>query len=520
MQALSVEGGALVSTEEVAGIHLESELLRIAPATDDRISWTVAYRFESERSQSVPVAFPVEISLERNQNQPGRDVRALRAVIDKLARGKASAAWTTAAAEVAQLQQASETRAVCCDATGPLARAVAKAHPLRLHFEPGELGTIGIDGFTVTQDSGPVSIGAAVVEIQPSDTEGRALAEPSSELRLGAQSNLGLTAWIPFTLEVPEGASVVVVQWQSPALSVGAWSFGTWRGSYDFGPGRTWDGPIDRVYVAIDQSLLRGTAAPSLPFDGPTWLHRGAAVYETTGWEPAPRDHLYLSGEVVYGVDGVPGPYTRKSWAESGREDWNLPWQANAVGGVSIGDPVASSTLRHHSWVPKEEEQTLRVDLSVRADNLMDGGLYSGWCGDADQAWVEFDLPHPTTALRVHGGNRNPWFLKTCGENHGWVAWGDEPDPAPRCFHRRADPVSRSYGRPVRAELSPTQGTEIHPVAFDQDGIGQVGPLPAGRFRLTLLEVADDRDTVCIAEIEPEHALDPTFSALAAAAGW
>lgn len=510
---LGVEGGAVLGTGEIPEVRIAEELLWLRPApTSDRrltgVQWAVAYHVEATEPRRIDVAFPLELTLFHVDTYPGaKDAEALTFALSRLEANDPS--WAPLAARARELMAKDDGYAFYSFAFTDLAVEVAQRAPGRFTVPAGELSGLGVEQLSILHQSRPVVLGDALVEMRA------ATEKPSKDAHMPAMSPvLHLTVHLPFSLSFVRGPSQLTLRWRSPVGSQGAWSFDHWHTSYWLGPGRSWAGPIGRFFLVMDRMLLRGADAPELPMPTRTWALPDAVVWEAESVEPAPDDHLHFGGTATWGMDGAGQPPDY-----FGRADWSQPWTRGQAPGLSIGEPSATSTVTSPNRIPEVGDGIFATELGFGAANLTDGGMVAGWCGRAEGVSVRWTLEAPTKGLRVHGGNRNPWFLGDCAEDEEPVSFLEDPDAPRRCFHRRAEPLSTSWGRPLSATLLDASGAALATLSFGEDGLGESAlALPAGTYTLRIDAATPGarglQGTVCVAEIEAIPQTTPEFDAL------
>jgi hypothetical protein len=523
--AIGVEGGAVLAKEEVPGVGIAAEVvdLRAAPSRgqNDRVNWNVTYRFVADAPRVVDVAFPVELQIADNFEQPGDDIAIVAWLLTRLANEPDGASWQALASAAERLIVEARDNAMGPELVLPFEQALAAHAPLRLTVSPSDLEHLGVEGFAVHQGESPVTLGTVLVEARAETRPRREfgfepdlLAHPSRSVHAADfGSVLGLTLTVPFELTFPKGESELYVGWVSPVLEEGAFGLENWSARYLLGPGRTWSGPVGRIFVAVDRDLLRGRTAPELPFPASPWSDGNRLVWEVADYEPAEDDRVEVGGWAVFPTGLAHNP------SKSLEDSLDLTWETGHAPSLPVGEATASTVKTGQNYAPLQADGTRATDLGFGPENLLDGSEHSGWCGDATGAWVEFTLPRAATGLDVAGGNRNPWFLEPCTGEEGEVDDGVTGDPR-LCVQLFRGSFSPSDGRPATATLTDAGGRSFGRLLFGRDARATLSaPLPPGRYRLTIDAVAKGPPTppaeVCIAEITPKTVVDPVFRSLA-----
>jgi hypothetical protein len=165
--------------------------------------------------------------------------------------------------------------------------------------------------------------------------------------------------------------------------------------SYILGTGRTWKGPIGRLYLAVPFG-----SDPDLPGAFSRLGKMGQKdVYLAANYEPAPEDGISIGYSNRSGIDPS---YLKYLWFEEGKEADASKAPADdfiVVKGASsyLKDTAAVYTV--DGVIPKAAFGPL---------SLFDGVPETAWCegakGDGIGEWVEFELKRDVEALEVQNG--------------------------------------------------------------------------------------------------------------------
>ncbi len=490
--------GAVLAEGEVSTVHISEELLRVR-GEGSRLAWSVTYTFQSSSTTAVDAAFPVTTYLQANPKDPGADREALAVILDALAAGPEGATWTGVAASARH-----NPDGVGCADCLALA-AVARSGKHRVRLAPSRLAALGIRDFQMTLDAAPVPIGQLSVEVDP--TPARADFGHPWLIEDEVASGLTVTVLAPVELVFPAGTSTLRVTWTSSPWSSEAWDESRWQAAYDFSPARSWAGPIDRLWVAIDRELFRTGVPPTVPGVGPIPVGEDL-VWSARDWEPAADAQLQLGGESVWPfgpikAENYPYPMAKRAARAVDRGGVPLlPWSTVQT----------SSVADFPNPVPWLQDGISIHDMGFAGGHAVDGAIGSAWCSGGPSGTATFTLPADATGLSVFGGQRNRWRLAAlpCRDPDSRAYWNADGSRQ-QCF------VEALGATAVPGTGTLTGGGAETPLVFDAQGVARVDrPLSDGSYTVAVEGTPDGHRGVCIAEIVPDIVTEPRLSALLA----
>jgi hypothetical protein len=194
---------------------------------------------------------------------------------------------------------------------------------------------------------------------------------------------------------------------RSGGSNMGMFMVDSYSYAYILGTGRTWKGPIGRLYLAVPAA-----ADPSLPGSFKRYGRMGRKdVYLALNYEPDPEDEISIG----YARRGeIAASYLESIWFGE-RSEAELPKKPSQEFVTVLG---ASSFLKDTAAVYTEGGVILNAGFAPLS--LFDGVRETAWCegakGDGIGEWVEFELIRDVEALDVQNGyNRS--FTRIEGKN-------------------------------------------------------------------------------------------------------
>jgi hypothetical protein len=238
--------------------------------------------------------------------------------------------------------------------------------------------------FSISQDATDVPCATVVIEA----------------VLAGSSKALDITFHFRHVLSFKAGAkSRVDVRYVSDCGSggnnMGMFMMNSYSYSYILGTGRTWKGPIGRLYLAVPSG-----AEPGLPVVFRRLGRMGKKdVYLAADYEPGIEDEISMG----YAARGETAEsYLESIWFEERREA-ELPKKPADDFVVVKG---ASSYLKDTAAVYTEDGVISKAGFGPLS--LFDGVLETSWCegakGDGIGEWVEFELKLDVEALDVQNG--------------------------------------------------------------------------------------------------------------------
>ncbi len=249
----SATGGNIFSEIEHPTVSLQKEVIWVKDSTD----WQVDYIFYNEGNETtVRVAFPINLrSGVRDGALTGIDTDKVKALFLN-----------------------SKRIVMSFDKFDPekFVRSISRS------FEELEddilLGTVTgiVTSFNVIQDNKPVKIEEVILEKSE---------EYYSEIKI----------YMTFTLKFPSRSqSHVRVSYRTSIYESGEGDFERSYSLYWIGPGRTWKGPIEKVFLVIPGKFV----FPSLSFSDEGWniyfQNCAVRVYVKENYEPEMKDEIYI----------------------------------------------------------------------------------------------------------------------------------------------------------------------------------------------------------------------------------
>jgi len=309
-------------------------------------------------------------------------------------------------------------------------------------------------GFSISQDGKPVACHSVVQETALTNAAGESKA---LEVTFHFRHSLAFKAGARSAVRIEYAAD-----YASGADSGGMFIVPHFSYTYILGTGRTWKGPIARLYLALPQGL---SAQLPQAFARLGRL-RGRDVYLAAGYEPAEEDVIAIESR-------SPGPmeagYLKYLWFESGTE--RMPPKNPAQDFVVVKG--ASSSLQQTA--PAYTPGGLIRDAEFGPLSLFDGIAETAWCegakGDGIGEWVEFELKQDVEALDIRNGY-NMSLVKIEGQI--------------------IDTYYEKNNRPKSIEIVSTDGKVVRALALaDTKELQSFDTvwLPAGTYRLTIREV-------------------------------
>ncbi len=194
---------------------------------------------------------------------------------------------------------------------------------------------------------------------------------------------------------------------RSGGANMGMFMVDSYSYAYILGTGRTWKGPIGRLYLAVPAA-----ADPGLPASFKRYGRMGGKdVYLAANYEPYPDDEISLGfssrGEFA-------ASYLESIWFGE-KNEAALPKKPSQDFVTVLG---SSSFLKDTAAV--YTEGGVIVNAGFAPLSLFDGVRETAWCegakGDGIGEWVEFELIRDVEALDVQNGyNRS--FTRIEGKN-------------------------------------------------------------------------------------------------------
>ena len=473
----SLSEGSLYSETENADIALQDEILAFDGFKTELTRAAFFFSNTSAKAVTVQAGFPVLVSINLQEDRvPGTEgqtgyffsLSKYGPAGDELdfARLVFGAALKKAKSPDDDYMEHSEEYFLATDL--PVRREISAA------------GLTSLFHFTITQDGRKVEPTSVVIEAMPVSGTGYGV-------------TLEVTFHFRHTLSFPaRGASRVDVSYTA-GYKTGSDSMGTYMSSrYDYyyilGTGRTWKGPIDRLYVAVPYDLN-----PGLPASFKRLGRMGKKeVYLAEKYEPATKDGISITATVR---DEISASYLESLWFDN-KTEAELP-SGPAQDFVRVKG--ASSFIKDTAAVYTEDGVISKAGFGPLS--LFDGVRQTAWCegaeGDGVGEWVEFELKKDVEALDAQNGyNRS--FTRIKGKN--------------------LDEYYQLNNRPTTVEIVSADGKTRRTLSLadvtDMQFFGDAY-LPAGVYKLFIRDVYRGtkwRDT-CLGEIvfHPASALYRQF---------
>ncbi len=392
----SLSEGALYSETENGDITLQDEILVFDGFQSGLTRAAFFFSNTSAKAVSVPAGFPVRVSLNIDQYPVPGGGHQTGYFLSMSKYGPSGRLLEIARAVFGRsLKRASGPEFEDPDRSAEyfLAADVAARR------EVSAAGFPALFDFSITQDGRKVSLSSVVIEA--------ALVSRTKQSQV-----LEVTFHFRHTLSfAARAASRVDVRYASDyragADNMGSYMESSYAYEYILGTGRTWRGPIGRLYLAVPFALH-----PRLP--GPfRRLGRmgGKDVYLAKKYEPAPADGISIT---CTDRDEISASYLQSIWFDSKREA-KLP-RRPAQDFVNVKG--ASSWLKDTAAVYTEDGVISRAGFGPLS--LVDGVRQTAWCegvaGDGIGEWVKLELKEDVEAIDVQNGyNRS--FTRIEGKN-------------------------------------------------------------------------------------------------------
>jgi len=264
--------------------------------------------------------------------------------------------------------------------------------------------------FSITQDGRKTVLATAVIE--------------TSLIKGTGLPKLDVTFHFRHTLSFAAGAeSRVDVKYTSDyctgADNMGYFIVQSYQYDYILGTGRTWKGPIGRLYFALPVGLK-----PELPSAFKRLGRMGAKdIYLAEQYEPQIKDGVVIKDQKR--ESGAEDYYYEQLWF-SDKKEAELP-KRPAQDFVLVKG--ASSSLQGTAAVYTENGVISKAGFGPLS--LFDGIRQTAWCegvdGDGIGEWVEFDLKEDVEALDIQNGS-NRSFVAIKGRNiDGYYSLNNRP---------------------------------------------------------------------------------------------
>ncbi len=264
--------------------------------------------------------------------------------------------------------------------------------------------------FSITQDGNKVDISTIV-------TEAVLVKEEKDESPFALDVTFHFRHVLKFKARA---VSRVEVRYTSDCASSGdrggAFEATAYSYTYILGTGRTWKGPINRLYL-----VLPIESAPELPNAFQRMGRKeGREIYLAEQYEPAPEDVIEMG---TLRIKQVYPAYLNMIWFDS-KKIVDLPKKPAqefvVVKGASSFLKETADAYTLEGIIPKAEFGPL---------SLFDGVPETAWCegvrGDGIGEWVEFELKQEVEAIEVWNGYRRV-FAPVEGKNlHQYYEWNN-----------------------------------------------------------------------------------------------
>ena len=382
--AFRLSEGALYSETENPSIALESELLVFDGFDSGSTRASFFFHNTGNRDVTVAAGFPVRMRIGVSEDTvPGtKETTGLFLAEGKYEKEPGGLAYAKQvfgdALRTATLPEGEET-------DHSEYYVLPKDLPPRIEL-PSDAAA-GLFAFSITQDGAPVTLGSVVQEVTR-------YTDPNE----GAM--LEITFHFRHSLAVKAGAQTRVDvsykgDYHSGSENGGISFIDQYSYTYVLGTGRTWKGPIGKLYLAVPAGVDASLPKPFLRMG----RLRGKDVYLASGYEPGAKDEIDISE----GRRAQPSPgYFQSIWFDSPQETDQPSKPAQDF--VTVKG--ASSSLKDTSPVYTTEGVIRKATFGPAA--LFDGVRETAWAegvaGDGIGEWVEFTLAKDVEAVDVQNG--------------------------------------------------------------------------------------------------------------------